>query len=229
MLDQGAEATTAVGLVEPSATVVPLDPTSAAFAALPLVDGSGHPLYSAIVTASDNSCGGCDNDATGEAAINARAADIATYFNDGGGILALAGASSSIYYNFVPVSATPVATSGPYAPTALGTSLGVTTDEANCCLTHNSFVTPPAGSALQILETDTGNGGIPETLIALNATISGGGIGSGGGGGGVGAATPELGSGELLATGLVPALAILVYRRRRTVRQAMQSRETPAA
>jgi hypothetical protein len=38
-------------------------------------------------------------------------------------------------------------------------------------------------------------------------------IGSGGPGGA--AATPELGSGELLATGLVPALGIVLYRRRR--------------
>jgi len=34
-------------------------------------------------------------------------------------------------------------------------------------------------------------------------------------GNGNGAATPELGSGELLATGLVPALGIVLYRRRR--------------
>jgi len=34
-------------------------------------------------------------------------------------------------------------------------------------------------------------------------------------GNGNGAATPELGSGELLATGLVPALGIFLYRRRR--------------
>ena len=44
-------------------------------------------------------------------------------------------------------------------------------------------------------------------------------VGGGGGAlGGSGAATPELGSGELLATGLLPALALLLYRRRRARR-----------
>jgi len=43
-------------------------------------------------------------------------------------------------------------------------------------------------------------------------------IDCGGGGGVVGGATPELGSGELLATGLLPIGAILFYRRRRNRR-----------
>ena len=47
-----------------------------------------------------------------------------------------------------------------------------------------------------------------------------------GGGGGGGGATPELGSGELLATGLVPALALLLYRRRRTLRANTMPRTT---
>ena len=46
-------------------------------------------------------------------------------------------------------------------------------------------------------------------------TIAGDGQQGGGGGGGGGAATPELGSGELLATALLPIAGVLLYRRSR--------------
>jgi len=45
------------------------------------------------------------------------------------------------------------------------------------------------------------------------------------GGGGGGAPTPELGSGELLATGLVPLLAALVYRNRRRARRGAPTQD----
>jgi len=45
---------------------------------------------------------------------------------------------------------------------------------------------------------------------------------SSGGGSGSGAATPELGSGELLATGVLPIGAVLLYRRRRARRATQQ-------
>jgi arabinan endo-1,5-alpha-L-arabinosidase len=47
---------------------------------------------------------------------------------------------------------------------------------------------------------------------------------AGGGGGGGGAATPELGSGELLATGLLPIAGVLLYRRRRRCADAERAR-----
>jgi hypothetical protein len=155
--------------------VVTIDPTSAAFSTMPFVDSSGNPLYSAIITASDNSCGGCDNTSTGEAAINARAADFTTFFNAGGGILALSGAdNNSTYYNFVPLHVAGAYTSYPYTVTSDGAALGVTSTMANCCATHNSFSSIPSGTVA--LETDSL--GIAETLAAFNATIT-----TGGGGG----------------------------------------------
>jgi hypothetical protein len=63
-------------------------------------------LYSAIVVASDTSCGGCDNNATSSANLAGASAAIATFFNNGGGIVAFAGASNTSYYNFLPASAT---------------------------------------------------------------------------------------------------------------------------
>jgi len=58
--------------------------------------------------------------------------------------------------------------------------------------------------------------------------------GGGGGGGGGGAATPELGSGELLATGLLPIAGLLLYRRRkdaqaRAARDSSQNQDTDDA
>ena len=104
-LDQGSELTSALALAGES-PVVTVDPSdTATFNATAFVDGSGAPKYSAIITASDSTCGGCDNTPAGEDNINARAADFATFFNAGGGIFALAGADNfATYYNFVPLT-----------------------------------------------------------------------------------------------------------------------------
>jgi hypothetical protein len=58
--------------------------------------------YSAFAVASDNSCGGCDNDATGEANIALHTTAIGSFLNSGGGIVAFAGANASGYYGFLP-------------------------------------------------------------------------------------------------------------------------------
>ena len=102
--------------------------------------------YSAIVIASDISCfdspgGQCDNTEAGETNINNRSSDIANFFSGGGGLVYLSGAQSSIYYTSVPppYGVASTETSGPYTVTTEGKSLGLTSDDANCCATHNSF------------------------------------------------------------------------------------------
>lgn len=175
-LDQGNEVQGA--LIDAGYTgageVVTVDPTdTAALAATPFVDGAGHPLYSAIVTASDSTCGGCDDTPEGEANINARAADFATYFNAGGGILALAGAQNfSTYYDFVPLSVAATVVEPPFTVTGEGAALGVNEAMANCCETHNSFTIPP--SPLVVLEDDSA--GQAETIAAFGAAIGSGGF-----------------------------------------------------
>ncbi len=85
-LDQGTQLTTALAAAGYTAPgeVVSVDPSNATvFNATPF-DAAGTPLFSAIITASDSSCFGCDNTAAGETNINARASDFQTYFNDGG-------------------------------------------------------------------------------------------------------------------------------------------------
>jgi hypothetical protein len=178
-IDQGSEvarALAASGYTAPG-QVVTVDPTSAAFGTTPFVDGSGNPRYSAIITASDSTCGGCDNTPTGEAAINARAFDFALFLSKGGGLLALAGATNfSTYYSFLPLGVAATVVSGPFTVTPSGAGLGITSTMANCCATHNSF--RPPSSPFVILESD--NAGNSETIAALNTTITGSGFGTSG-------------------------------------------------
>jgi hypothetical protein len=174
---------------------VVMDPRSAQFASAPLTTSN----YSAILVASDATCGGCDlntTDANGNLdpnvtpdsdAINARAKDIATFFNQGGGVLALAGAShgdgdadngKESYYQFVPVPLGGLQVTPPFTLTAAGKALGFQDNpnspdqsDINCCATHNSFKEPPAGSPLKVAERDASKA--PETLFA-EGTIFGG-------------------------------------------------------
>lgn len=170
-IDQGSEvkgALEAAGYTG-AGEIVTVNPTEAStFAATPFVDGAGHPLYSAIITASDETCGGCDNSTEGEANINARAADFASFFNGGGGILALAGADEfGTYYNFVPLKVAATAVEAPFTVTPEGAALGINEEMANCCATHNSFSIPPA--PFVVLENDSA--GQAETIAALGVAI----------------------------------------------------------
>jgi hypothetical protein len=190
----------ALDLAFPPAGSVPrvvMDPRSMQFAMAPLTTND----YSAILIASDTTCGGCDlnNNATGDPnltpdsdAINARASDIAAFFNQGGGLFVTAGAQHADgnpsdgpdnFYNFVPLPLGGVAVSPPFTLTAEGRALGFvddpsnsSTSDINCCATHNSFHEPGAGSALKVAERDSTNA--PETLFA-DGTISGGQINGG--------------------------------------------------
>jgi len=153
-----------------------VDPSGPGFASLPLVNGSGTPLYSAIVVASDSTCPSCDNPVTDITAITARKADIAQFFNEGGGILAMTGASNySTYYNFLPITATGAMVTPPFSVTVVGQSVGLydtgstTTSPINCCGTHNSFDLPGPGSPLRVAETDSAN--LAETEVVTGQII----------------------------------------------------------
>jgi len=155
----------------PSVTIAP---SSAAFTTAP-IDVS---TYSAVIIASDQNCGGCDNTPASIAAINARITVLQAFFSAGGGVMFLAGALDPGYYNSVPVPATAVAVSPPFTIQPAGAALGLTTAEANCCATHNSFNLPAPGSPLQVAETDTT--GKAETLFASGSGICGGALCGGG-------------------------------------------------
>ena len=160
---------------------VVMDPRSAQFASAPLRTD----LYSAILIASDITCGGCDlnefNSTPDSDAINARKDDIARFFNAGGGVYANAGAqhgdgsaADDTFYRFAPIPIGGLVVQPPFCLTPDGAALGLedpsgcpdpskrrgTRDDINCCPTHNSFTNPPAGTALRVAERDTGADGV---------------------------------------------------------------------
>jgi hypothetical protein len=182
-----------------------VNPDTAGAVTASLFDNS---LYSAFIVASDSSCGGCDNDPTGEAAIAAQSAAIDSFLNAGGGIVGLAGASSPGYYAFSPQTATSVggAPSEGYSQTSVGATFSI--NAVNGDATHNLFENPGTfgeSAFYQVAEVNaTGNESIPgpnaaTTLLCDLCTVSGGVI-TGGGGGGV---TPEPSSFILLGSGLL--------------------------
>jgi len=190
VLDSGSEVSNALNqaatkshnAVEGAGNPFPItvvNPSSPAFATTTISTAN----FSAVIIASDSTCGGCDNDTTDITAINGRTSDIQAFFTAGGGLLYLAGAENrATYYASVPVPATGVAVSAPFTVTPAGLSLGLTSADANCCATHNSFTLPGAGSPLQVAETDSA--GNAETLFAVGAGVCSGTLCGGGGGGG---------------------------------------------
>jgi hypothetical protein len=143
--------------------------------------------YSALVIASDITCGGCDlnePDSTPDSnAINARSAEIASFFNAGGGIYAGSGAGHGdgdpatgpdTYYSFLPFTVAGIPVSRPFCLTPVGIGLGLedqicpepgrrngSRDDINCCTAHNSFLEP--ASLVQVAERDLGADGTPST------------------------------------------------------------------
>jgi RHS repeat-associated protein len=122
--------------------------------------------FSAIVIASDLTCGGCDNTPTSSTNLSGASTAIAAFFSAGGGIAAFAGAQNTSYYRFVPASASGFGNPPPtgYVQTALGVALGI--PAVNGDPTHNFFFTPGTNgvsAAYGVVET-LGVGGQIETI-----------------------------------------------------------------
>ncbi len=220
VLDEGGEVMSALGqaatkshnAVEGPGNAFPtvvIAPSSAAFATAPIDTAT----YSAVIIASDQNCGGCDNTPASIAAINARITVLQAFFSAGGGVMFLAGALDPGYYDSVPVPATAVAVSPPFTVQPAGAALGLTTAEANCCATHNSFNLPPPGSPLQVAETDTT--GKAETLFASGSGICGGALC----GGGAGVDIPTLSEWSLIAMSVLVLLVGGAFLRTRSSRR----------
>ena len=158
-----------------------VDPRSAEFASLPLTTDR----YSAILVAASkdavddptpsdlNELGSTpDTDA-----INARAADIAKFFDAGGGLFVSSGGAaarenSARYYRFINITRGGGAVTKPLFLTDLGRSIGWRdalanpgeTNDINCCETHVSFEPPAPESPLKVAERDKAGRAI--TMVA---------------------------------------------------------------
>ena len=157
--------------------------------------------YSAILIASDSTCGGCDlniptaagNETPDSDAINARTADLGAFFNAEEGYSPPPGRTRRRRGRYGPrhLLLVPPAPPGRGARVCsvhaqdAGKAIGFedsingvgTHDDVNCCATHNSFTNPDPGSALQVAEFDSqGKAG---TLFA-EGVVSGGQIRQGG-------------------------------------------------
>ena len=175
---KSVDAMVAAGVPVPYQVV---EPRSPAFATLPINTAT----YSAILIASSK------NDAADSTpqdlndigstpdtdAINARAADIASFFNAGGGIDVMSGGAaarenSARYYRFIRITRAGGHVSVPSRLTPLGRGIGWQDaravagelDMINCCPTHVSFELPAPESALKVAELD--NGGRAVTMAA---------------------------------------------------------------
>ncbi|MCW3066534.1 MAG: putative internalin [Solirubrobacterales bacterium] len=160
-------------------TALPVDPRSATFASIGLSTND----FSAIAVASDITCppdtptNGCDlnvgNLNTPDSnAIEARTADLASFFAAGGGIYMGAGAdngdghSGDDYYRAVDAPkglelSNPGFNFGPFPVFSLnakGLALGIVPADVTCCHPWNSFIQPPAASPLRVAETDSAGG-----------------------------------------------------------------------
>jgi hypothetical protein len=181
----GHVATAVNSALGPTASTTMCPHTDARFAGEPLIAAR----YSAIVVGSSTDQLNIDRivSTPDSNAINARRTAIQDFFNSGGGIVAFSGdanadgdpATPDNYYDFLPTPTGGQLGQSPFVLTAEGRALGFgdgsggTSDDINCCPTHNSFREPPAGSALAVAERDSSFPALPETLFA-EGTIGGG-------------------------------------------------------
>jgi hypothetical protein len=164
-----------------SVPYVVVEPRSPEFAAMPINTAT----YSAVLIASSKNEA---SDATPQDlnefgstpdtdAINARRADLAAFFNAGGGIKVMSGGvagrtNSARYYAFLNITRGGSAVSTPFSLTPLGRAIGWQDgrvfpgelDSINCCDTHISFEPPAPESALKVAEVDSAGRAV--TLVA---------------------------------------------------------------
>jgi hypothetical protein len=136
-----------------------------------------HSVFSAIIVASDTSCGGCDNDTTSSTNLAAAKASFVSFFNAGGGIVGLAGASNTNYYGFLPLSASNPGTvfdSNAFTQTAAGVTDGI--PAVNGDFPHNFFAFPGSGTDPSFHADEVYNGpSSAGTLVNQPFTIAAGG------------------------------------------------------
>lgn len=163
-----------------TATYVKADVRSgAAFATL--MTGLSTSLYSAVVVASAQSCGGCDLTLTDLNLIGTFGANIDAFVNAGGGLFLNTGgfdpAEQASMYSYVPsiTGSAGISDSAGFSMTPAGSALfpGLVGGDFNGNQTHNQFT--GFSPALTIVETNSNSGtAIDITLACRSCTIGGG-------------------------------------------------------
>lgn len=128
-----------------------------------------------LIVASEQSCGGCVFTPADVTKLNSFQPQVTSFFNAGGDIFGLTGASNSSYYGFLPPSAvasgTPIGGSSGFTATPAGVAIGITNSMINGFPTHNRFASyDPAFTVMETRGTE---------IISIG--LRGGSIGEGGG------------------------------------------------
>lgn len=170
--DAGSELTSQLTALGVAWTNV--NPTAANLAGATGAALFNHSLYSAFIVASVQSCGGCDNPIGTGTIIAGQSAAIANFFNAGGGILGLTGASDLNAYAYVPTAATNAGGSpgsSGFFQTAFGATLGITA--VNGDPTHNFFGEPGSAGLSPLFKVVErfGTAGTPESIALVGGTI----------------------------------------------------------
>jgi hypothetical protein len=164
-LDAGTELTSALTHLGIAYTnVLPTAVTNASF---------NSSTYSAMVVASEQSCGGCDNSVADNAAIATHLSAIAAFVTAGGGIVGLAGAADPLAYAYVPTAASNGGGAPPstgFVETAAGLAVGLVAENGDP--THNYFSTPGSGGLSSLFQVAEVNGANDETVFVSGASIS---------------------------------------------------------
>lgn len=132
-----------------------------------------------LVVASEESCGGCTFSPADVAKLNSFRPEVTSFFNGGGDIFGLTGASDAAYYGFLPPAAvatgTSISGSNGFTATAAGTSIGIVSNMINGFPTHNRFTTyDPAFTVMEVRITGSTTEVI--SLALRDGTIGDGGV-----------------------------------------------------
>ena len=170
--DAGSELTTQLTTL--GIAFVNVNPTAANLAGAAGAALFDSTKYSAFAVASVTTCGGCDNPVGTGSILATQSTAIINFFNAGGGILGLAGATDPAAYAYVPESATNAGGSPPssgYVSTA--TSFGI--PAVNGDPTHNFFSEPGTfglSAAYKVVERlGSATTGTPESIALAGGTI----------------------------------------------------------
>jgi hypothetical protein len=133
-----------------------------------------------LIVSSEESCGGCIFTPASVTKLNTFRPTVTSFFNAGGDIFGLTGASNADYYGFLPASAVAtgasISASSGFVATAAGSAIGITDAMINGYPTHNRFTS--ADPAFTVFETRP-VAGAPDEVISIglrDGSIGGGGI-----------------------------------------------------